>query len=295
MSLDIVSGALSTVAELEKDEAWLQGWLRERPSRLGLGDLKVADDEPVQDEAGNPAFLAMDDGRCFSVSVRLGEVQAAHGFGVLDSWARNRVRHPDKEHVAVLVTETTGERYRPTLAALAEHLPLVVIELQAWRGEKEAIVVPHVALASGDVDLASSPAAKAAAAVAAAGSGKTSAVPSRPAAAQGAAAAGAAAAGAAAPAAPAAPSVEAASSPMAPRSSGPSQASDAKAAAGTSGGPMAAESSKPASAAATAGAAPADKDDTGIQDPWGPPRKEPQPAASGSGSTGGRLLTKFDT
>ena len=82
-----------------------------------------------------------------------GEVDASHGFQVLDNWARNRVRHPDKSHVAVLVTENAGERYRTTLETLAEHLPLVVIELAVWRGDKEAMVVPRVALASNDVDL----------------------------------------------------------------------------------------------------------------------------------------------
>ena len=165
-SPNVVPGAVSSVSELGKDQAWLQGWLREQPARLGLGDLNVVEGDPVQDEDGNPAFLAGDDERCFCVDVRLGELEASHGFGVLHNWARNRVRHPDKNHVAVLVTESAGERYRSTLEALAEHLPLVVVELQVWRGEREAIIVPHVALASGDVDLTSTPAAAAGQAVA---------------------------------------------------------------------------------------------------------------------------------
>jgi hypothetical protein len=160
----IVSGAVSTVADLDKDESWLQSWLKEEPSRLGLGELQIADDDPVQDEDGNPAFLATDDERYFSVDVQLGEVDASHGFQVLDNWARNRVRHPDKTHVAVLVTETAGDRYRTTLETLAEHLPLVVIELAVWRGETEAMIVPRVALASEDVDLSTTPAVAAAAA-----------------------------------------------------------------------------------------------------------------------------------
>ena len=159
----IVSGAVSTVSDLGKDEAWLQGWLKEQPSRLGLGELDVADGAGDEDDR---SFVATDDERCFSVDVRLGEMEASHGFQLLDNWARNRVRHPDKTHVAVLVTETAGERYRTTLETLAEHLPLVVVELAVWRGESEAIVVPHVALASDDVDLGSTPAAKAAEALA---------------------------------------------------------------------------------------------------------------------------------
>jgi hypothetical protein len=44
----------------------------------------------------------------------------------------------------------------------------VVVGLSLWRGESEAILVPHVALASDTLDLASAPAAAAASAMAAA-------------------------------------------------------------------------------------------------------------------------------
>ena len=157
---NIVSGAVSTVTELGKDEVWLQGWLKEQPNRLGLGDLDVADG------ANEDSFVATDDDRCFSVDVQLGEMEASRGFQVLDNWARNRVMHPDKSHVAVLVTEVMSDRYQTTLETLAEHLPLVVVELAVWKGEDEAIVVPHVALSSDEVDLSETPAAKSAEAVA---------------------------------------------------------------------------------------------------------------------------------
>ena len=162
---NVVSGGLSNMEDLGKDEAWLQEWLKEQPARLGLGELSVSDGDPVQDDDGNPAFLASDDERYFSVDVRLGEMDASGGFQLLDNWARNRVRHPDKKHVAVLVTEHVGDRYQTTLETLSEHLPLVVVELQVWRGENEAILVPYVSLASADVELGDAPAVKAAAAV----------------------------------------------------------------------------------------------------------------------------------
>ena len=134
----IVAGAAATVADLGKDESWLKDWLAEEPARLGLGDITILGGEPVQGEDGNPAFMATDASRYYSVNVKLGELDASHGFHVLDSWARNRVRHPDKTHVAVLVTETLGDRYETALKALSEHLPLVVVELQAWRGKTES-------------------------------------------------------------------------------------------------------------------------------------------------------------
>jgi hypothetical protein len=160
---NIVTGAVSTVTDLGKDEAWMAGWLSEEPSRLGLGDLTVADSATEDDDR---TFVATDDDRCFSVDVQLGELEASRGFQVLDNWARNRVQHPDKTHVAVLVTEAVSDRYETTLQTLAEHLPLVVVELQVWKGENEAIVIPHVALSSHDVDLSDTPAVRAAKAMA---------------------------------------------------------------------------------------------------------------------------------
>ena len=160
---NIVSGVVSTITDLGKDEAFLQGWLKEQPSRLGLGDLEVTEGAADEDDR---SFAATDEDHCFSVDVQLGEMEASRGFQVLDNWARNRVQHPDKTHVAVLVTEAVSDRYETTLQTLAEHLPLVVVELQVWKGEEEAIVIPYVALSSDDVDLSDTPAAKAAEAVA---------------------------------------------------------------------------------------------------------------------------------
>lgn len=169
MGLNVVSGVVSTVADIGQDETWLRDWLRERPTRLGLGELRRIEDAAPED--GATAFLADDDARVFSIGIRLGELEAADAFGVLQGWAASRSHAPDKEHVAVLVTERLPERYRGTLEALGERLPLVVVGLSVWRGESEAILVPHIALASDTLDLASAPAAAAASAVAAASAG----------------------------------------------------------------------------------------------------------------------------
>jgi hypothetical protein len=51
------------------------------------------------------------------------------------------------------VESATG-RYRPALEALAEYLPLVVIELRAWRGEAEVILVPDTVVINQNLDVA---------------------------------------------------------------------------------------------------------------------------------------------
>jgi len=45
-------------------------------------------------------------------------------------------------------------RQAPALAALAEYLPLVVIELRAWRGEAEVILVPETVVINQNLDVA---------------------------------------------------------------------------------------------------------------------------------------------
>ncbi len=253
---DFVSGVVSTITDLGKDEAWLQAWLKEQPSRLGLGELDPTDGATDDDRS----FVATDDDRCFSVDVQMGEMEASRGFGVLDNWARNRVRHPDKTHVAVLVTEAISDRYQTTLETLAEHLPLVVVELQVWKGENEAIVVPHIALSSDDVDLSGTPAAEAAKAVA-----KTAG----------------------------AVEDESVEDESGETTDGTTDEADVISEAET----VAAEAEAQAEADDDTSESPENKDDTGVGNPWGLPKSESTEGdedgslhSSGAGSTG--LLSK---
>lgn len=64
------------------------------------------------------------------------------------------MRFEGKTHVAVLVVESAVGRYRPALEALAEYLPLVVIELRAWRGEAEVVLVPETVVINQNLDVA---------------------------------------------------------------------------------------------------------------------------------------------
>lgn len=164
MDSSVVPGSVSSVAGIGRDEAWLRDWVREAPSRLGLGELRPSEGGALK--ANAEAILAADDDRFFNVAVHLGGLDAVAAFGLLQDWATSRAVEPDKTHVAVLLTEVLDDEYRGTLEVLAERLPLVVVELAVWRGEQEAIVVPHIALAAESVDLATAPATAATAALA---------------------------------------------------------------------------------------------------------------------------------
>ena len=140
--------------DLGYDEIWLQNWLSADPARLGLGQVRIVAQELTSPRGGSLDILATDGDIYYSVEVQLGEVDASHSFRVFDYWARNRLRFEGRTHVAVLVVESASGRYRPALEALAEYLPLVVIELRVWRGSTEAVLVPETVVINRSLDVA---------------------------------------------------------------------------------------------------------------------------------------------
>jgi hypothetical protein len=160
----LLAGRPATLRELGYDERWLQDWLAADPSRLGLGNVTIIDQEQTQSHAGLLDLLALDRGSdtYYSIEVQLGEIDGSHSFRVFDYWARNRIRIAGKTHVAVLMAENASGRFRPALEALAETVPLVVIELRCWQGDGEALLIPDIVIANRSLDLSDTPAAAAA-------------------------------------------------------------------------------------------------------------------------------------
>lgn len=150
----LLAGQASSLRSLGYDEVWLQNWLAAAPERLGLGAVEIVAQELTQSRGGSLDILARDGDIYYSIEVQLGEVDASHSFRVFDYWANNRARYPGKTHIACLVAESAAGRFRPALEALAEYVPLIVIELRVWRGEAEAVVVPTTAVANESLDLA---------------------------------------------------------------------------------------------------------------------------------------------
>src|SRR5712691_4023796 len=149
------AGQPARLRELGYDEIWLQNWLAADPTRLGLGEVTILAQELTSPRGGSLDILAAsaDGDTYYSIEVQLGEVDASHGFRVFDYWALNRARSPGKTHVAVLMAESAAGRYRQALEALAEYLPLLVVELRVWRGGGEAIIVPETVIANESLDI----------------------------------------------------------------------------------------------------------------------------------------------
>ena len=132
--MSIVDNATSTLRAQGKDEKWLQEWIKEKPSRLGLGNVRIDHVELRQygRRGGRLDILAYSPAldTYYEIELMLGECDADHGFRTLDYWARERLRHPNSRHVAVLVAEDLSGRYRTVIDTLPEFLPFIGIELQ---------------------------------------------------------------------------------------------------------------------------------------------------------------------
>lgn len=153
----VCPGTLVTLRDLGLSEHWLQDWLSADLGRLGLGPLSLVEQEQTQAGGGALDILATNGDTYYSIEVQLGEVDASHGFRVIDYWARNRRRYPNKTNVAVLIAESAQDRYRIALEELAGFVPLLVVELRSWRGETETVIVPELVVRNPSVDVGGTP------------------------------------------------------------------------------------------------------------------------------------------
>jgi hypothetical protein len=131
--MHIVESTYTTLRAIGKDEAWLHHWILEKPSRLGLGELTIKQAEltQYQNKGGRLDILAYrgDLDTYYEIEVMLGECDADHGFRTLDYWARERLKHPNARHYAVLVAEDLSGRYKTVIDTLPQFLPFIAIEI----------------------------------------------------------------------------------------------------------------------------------------------------------------------
>jgi hypothetical protein len=133
--MEIVESTYTSLRAIGKDEAWLERWLLEKPSRLGLGDVKIQKNQRIhyQGKGGRLDILAYksDLDTYYEIEVMLGECDSDHGFRTSDYWARERLARPNSRHVAVLVAEDLSGRYKTVIETLPQFLPFIGIEIKA--------------------------------------------------------------------------------------------------------------------------------------------------------------------
>lgn len=150
----------TTLRALDLNEAWLSKWIQEDPQRLGLGPITVksAELQHYTKSGGRLDLLGYDSAQdvYYEIELMLGEVDSDHGFRCLDYWARERMKHPNSKHVAVLVAEDLRGRYQTLIDTLPEFLPFIGIELKVYKlrtPDEPAFIVPLIVAQPEDLDL----------------------------------------------------------------------------------------------------------------------------------------------
>ncbi len=127
----------------ELNERWLQDRIAEDPSLLGLGDLILKDKERVQPRAGRLDLLLQDADAThrYEVEIQLGDSDESHIIRTIEYWDIERKRYPQYEHTAVIVAENVTSRFLNVISLFNGFIPLVAIQLNAFRLDDKVSLV----------------------------------------------------------------------------------------------------------------------------------------------------------
>lgn len=130
MSDEIAIAKTVSIREAGYDEFWLQDQICKNPTILNLGDLQRVDRERRQPHGGRLDILLRDtdEGTMYEVEVMLGETDETHIVRTLEySFSESR-RHPQYNHVAVLVAERVNRRFFDVIYNLSAKIPIIAIQ-----------------------------------------------------------------------------------------------------------------------------------------------------------------------
>jgi hypothetical protein len=131
----------------ELDERWLQARIGEDASLLGLGDIVLKDKERPQPRAGRLDLLFQDSEttKRYEVEIQLGKSDEAHIIRTIEYWDIERKRYPQYDHTAVIVAEDITSRFLNVISLFNGSIPLVAIQLNAFRlGDSVSLVFSKV-------------------------------------------------------------------------------------------------------------------------------------------------------
>lgn len=124
---------MKSLRQLGKNEAWLQKFIFDNPSVLGLGDLQGVRRERVQSSGGRLDMLLTEPSSndMYEVEVMLGETDESHIIRTIEYWDSEKRRWPQRKHTAVLVAERINSRFYNVLHLLSLNTPIIGIQCNA--------------------------------------------------------------------------------------------------------------------------------------------------------------------
>lgn len=134
-SSDVPFTETISLAELNRDETWLQERIWDQPSCLGLGELEGVSKERSVSSGGKLDILLKNpaDASMYEVEVMLGDTDASHIIRTIEYWDLIRKKWPQRQHFAVLIAERITKRFFNVIQILSGSVPLIAIQVNAIR------------------------------------------------------------------------------------------------------------------------------------------------------------------
>lgn len=128
-TLDLVS-----IRDHGLDEYWLQDYICENPSCLGLGDIELVSKEKKQSSGGRLDILMKgSDDELYEIEVMLGETDETHIIRTIEYWDIEKKKRPKRQHTAVLVAEKINTRFYNVINLLSHSVPIIGIQANLYR------------------------------------------------------------------------------------------------------------------------------------------------------------------
>lgn len=133
----------------ELNESWLQDVIAKNPEIIGLGELILKDKERIQPRAGRLDILLQDPelNKRYEVEIQLGKTDESHLVRTVEYWDIERKRYPQYEHCAVIIAEEITSRFLNVISLFNGNIPLVAIQLSAYKLKDEYFLTFNTVLA----------------------------------------------------------------------------------------------------------------------------------------------------
>ena len=131
---EVKSLELVSIRDQGFDEYWLQDYICNNSTCLGLGDLELVSKEKKQSSGGRLDILMKgSDEELYEIEVMLGETDETHIIRTIEYWDIEKKKRPKRQHTAVLVAERINSRFYNVINLLSYSVPIIGIQANMYR------------------------------------------------------------------------------------------------------------------------------------------------------------------
>ncbi len=142
MKTEIETLELISMRDNARDEYWLQEYICENPSCLGLGDLETIAKEKRQKSGGRLDILMKGgDDELYEIEIMRRESDETHIIRTIEYWDIEKKKRPKKQHTAVLVAERINSRFYNVLNLLSHSVPIIGIQANLYKNKDTVSLV----------------------------------------------------------------------------------------------------------------------------------------------------------